>query len=339
MSAFLHSFTQAVFLLVLSQLMGVAHAAQPVRESEYLEIDGARLYTLIRGDDETRPILLWLHGGPGGAERPLFRYYNGELESRFIAVYYDQRGAGRSFDAKADPALLTIDRHLEDLDAVVDYLRKKLGKRQVILAGHSWGGALGLLYAEAHPGKVSALLAIAPLIDARAGQDEQYESVSHEATKREDTKALETIEAAGHPPYDSVENSLAIEHLADRYGFVYHTKPHRMTMMLSGLLRGLATPWEIPKIIRANNVSLAAMKDEIDGLDLTTSVTSLDVPVYFLLGRFDHHVGSDIAAAYSSDLDAPHKEIIWFEESAHNPPFEEPHKFNETVEQLVGRQP
>ena len=74
-----------------------ASGAQPasIDESEYLPVDGARLYLLVRGRDETAPVLLWLHGGPGAAERPLFRYFNGELEKSFVVAYWDQRGAGR----------------------------------------------------------------------------------------------------------------------------------------------------------------------------------------------------------------------------------------------------
>ena len=61
---------------------------------EYLDVAGARLYLLIRGADRGAPVLLWLHGGPGGAERPLSRYYNHELEDHFVVAYWDQRGAG-----------------------------------------------------------------------------------------------------------------------------------------------------------------------------------------------------------------------------------------------------
>jgi pimeloyl-ACP methyl ester carboxylesterase len=66
------------------------------------------MYLLTRGADRSAPVLFWLHGGPGGAERPVFRYFNSELENHFVVVYWDQRGAGRSFDLKADPHRLTI---------------------------------------------------------------------------------------------------------------------------------------------------------------------------------------------------------------------------------------
>jgi hypothetical protein len=59
-------------------------------------VDGAEFFLLTRGADRRAPVLLWPHGVPGAAERPLFRYFNGELEQDFAVAYRDQRGAGRS---------------------------------------------------------------------------------------------------------------------------------------------------------------------------------------------------------------------------------------------------
>ena len=154
--------------------------------SEQLVVDDAKLFLLVRGADRNAPVLVWLHGGPGGAERPLFRYFNGELEENFVVVYFDQRGAGRSFDPEAESGRLSVTRHLADLDAVVDHLRQALGRTQVILVGHSWGGALGLLYAHTHPEKVSALLAVSPLVSTRQQQQAQYDFVRAEALRRKD---------------------------------------------------------------------------------------------------------------------------------------------------------
>src|SRR4051794_32204726 len=67
-------------------------AASAIARSEYVQVDAARLFLNVRGADRRAPVLLWLHGGPGGAERPLFRYYDSALEKRFVVAYWDQRG-------------------------------------------------------------------------------------------------------------------------------------------------------------------------------------------------------------------------------------------------------
>ena len=112
--------------------------------------------------------------------------------------------------------------------------------------------------------------------------------------------------------------------------------PRRGWTLVSGILNGLVTPWEIPRLIRGNEVSLAAMHAELQELDLARSVPAVDVPVVFLLGRYDRHVDAKLAAAYLEALAAPSKRLVWFERSAHNVPFEEPERFGETVVSELG---
>jgi pimeloyl-ACP methyl ester carboxylesterase len=325
------SFAVALSVASATVAASTSDAGGSVSRSDYWSIDGARHFMTVRGADRRAPVLLWLHGGPGGAERPLFRYYDADLETRCVVAYWDQRGAGRSFDPNADPKQLTIARHLADLDGIVDALRTEFGASRVVLLGHSWGGALGLMYARDHADKVAAVIAIAPVVDTVAQQQAQYAFVVAEATRRNDRDVLAKFEAIGAPPYPSADAVLAAEAIADRYGAVYHARPNRMSVMVQGIFRGLVTPWEIPRFIRGNNVTLAAMNDELLGLHLPTAVPSLDVPVFFFLGRYDRHADANVAARYVDALGAPVKRVVWFENSAHNVPFEEPDAFTRSV--------
>jgi proline iminopeptidase len=80
---------------------------------------------------------------------------------------------------------------------------------------------------------------------------------------------------------------------------------------------------------------LDAMTPELLKLDLERLVPSVEVPVFFFLGCYDHHVSSAIAAHYFDRLRAPYRRAIWFAYSAHNPPFEEPERFNEAVVSMI----
>jgi len=86
----------------------------------------------------------------------------------------------------------------------------------------------------------------------------------------------------------------------------------------------------------ANDVWLEAMTPELLTLDLRQAVPSVRVPVFFFLGRYDHRIGSAIAARYFESLEAPYKRLIWFEHSAYNVPFEEPARFDDTVTRELG---
>jgi pimeloyl-ACP methyl ester carboxylesterase len=133
------------------------------------------------------------------------------------------------------------------------------------------------------------------------------------------------------PSFDDVGEELAIERLVQRYGGIFHEEPNRVWVMLRAIFSGLVTPSEIQRLIHANNVTLDAMRQELLGLDLTRSVPTVQVPVLFCLGRYDHHLDARIAAAYFAALRAPIKQATWFENSAHNVPFEEARLFTSTI--------
>jgi pimeloyl-ACP methyl ester carboxylesterase len=58
----------------------------------------------------------------------------------------------------------------------------------------------------------------------------------------------------------------------------------------------------------------------------------IDVPVILLQGRHDYVAPVSILEAYYQALQAPKgKQIIWFDESAHMPQWEEPGKFRDTL--------
>ena len=68
-------------------------------------------------------------------------------EDFFTVVQYDQRGAGKSYrlnDPERLATTLTFERYRDDAIELIELLRKRYGKRKVILLGHSWGSAVGL---------------------------------------------------------------------------------------------------------------------------------------------------------------------------------------------------
>jgi pimeloyl-ACP methyl ester carboxylesterase len=54
-------------------------------------------------------------------------------------------------------------------------------------------------------------------------------------------------------------------------------------------------------------------------VDFREQATQLEVPVYFLLGRHDVNAPPVLTEEYYELVSAPHKELIWFEHSGHNP--------------------
>src|SRR5437868_11860128 len=63
-----------------------------IAELEPVELNGYPQWLLIRGQDVSRPVLLFLHGGPGESNMWLAHYTMREMEHYFVCVNWDQRG-------------------------------------------------------------------------------------------------------------------------------------------------------------------------------------------------------------------------------------------------------
>jgi proline iminopeptidase len=110
----------------------------------FVDANGAALWTATRG--RGGPVLL-IHGGPGICD--YLEPVAGMLEDMATVHRYEQRGCGRS------PELEPID--ITTLVADIDLLRVAWGHERWVVVGHSWGAALALLYAIAHPERVTKL--------------------------------------------------------------------------------------------------------------------------------------------------------------------------------------
>jgi len=86
--------------------------------------------------------------------------------------------------------------------------------------------------------------------------------------------------------------------------------------------------------LKAFFFSAYALEDEIFNTDLTT-IKELKIPVYFLMGRHDWNLPTSLTVKFNEQLTAPKKEIIWFENSGHEPLEEEAEMFNRVVAGIV----
>lgn len=102
------------------------------------------------------PVVVF-HGGPGSGLNPKHTAYFDYHRHR--VVLFDQRGAGRS-GVLGSIAANTTQHTLQDAEAI----RVALGFNDWVILGGSWGGALGLAYAEANPDRVRSLIVRSSLI-------------------------------------------------------------------------------------------------------------------------------------------------------------------------------
>ena len=221
---------------------------------------------------------------------------------------------------------MTIAQFERDLDELVDLVRRRLHKRKVVLLAHSWGAVLGSLYAAHHPDKVSAYVAVTPLVDKRRQDRLSYQFALAEARQRDDGRAIDQLQAIG-PVLRTVDDELTLGSIVERYGGTfYRNRLSTGKLIRAAMQTDEADIADLVKFGRGNRFSLRSLWPEYSQVDLR-GITSFAMPVFFLLGRDDRHVPSVVAAEHFERIEAPLKRLVWFEESAHNPPFEQAHRF------------
>ncbi|TCK19575.1 prolyl aminopeptidase [Thiogranum longum] len=108
------------------------------------------LYVEECGNPAGIPVL-FVHGGPGGGCEPWHRQFFDP--DRYRIVLFDQRGCGRS-----TPHASLENNTTQALTGDMEQLREHLGIERWMLFGGSWGSTLSLLYAQACPERVLALV-------------------------------------------------------------------------------------------------------------------------------------------------------------------------------------
>jgi proline iminopeptidase len=125
-----------------------------------IEMNGSRFHLQTFGDP-ANPVIVFLHGGPGGDYRSFLalgaRDGGYSLADEYFLVYWDQRGAGLSQRHNKD--VLTLDVYDADLDSLVN--RYSPG-RPAYLIGVSWGGMYATSYINDHPSRVAGAVLIEP---------------------------------------------------------------------------------------------------------------------------------------------------------------------------------
>ena len=307
--------------------------AGSIAEIQYMRLGGVDQWVMIRGERIDNPPLILLHGGPGLSETSFFRYFNAPLEKSFTVVYWDQRGAGKSFDPAIPRSSMTAEQFIADLDGLVDAVRARLGKPKVTLFGHSWGSVLGVLYAARFPQKVAAYVGSGQIGDAAAAEAASYAIALAEARRAGKRKAVKELTAIGPPPY-SAESLWTERTWLSRLDGQLSAKS--LLKLGRVFLRSKESSiFEVPGTFRALRWSIDAMWAESSTIDLHRLAPALQVPVFFFLGRNDHWVPPETSVAYYEALTAPAKTLLWFEKSGHEPFMDEPDAFNAAMTGLV----
>jgi proline iminopeptidase len=139
------------------------------------------------GNNPKAKILL-LNGGPGGTHEYFQCFENFLPQEGVEFIYYDQLGCGNS-DNPNDTAYWDLDRFVEEVEQVRKALN--LGKENLYLLGHSWGGILAMQYALKYQDNLKGLI-VSNMMSSCPDYDKYAENV---LAKQFDPVVLDTIMA------------------------------------------------------------------------------------------------------------------------------------------------
>jgi pimeloyl-ACP methyl ester carboxylesterase len=304
-----------------------------VERLERVRIGGIDQWVSIRGRDKRNPVLLFIHGGPGYISMPMSWWFSRDWEEYFTVVQWDQRGAGKTYllndPAKIAPTL-SLHRMVDDAEEMADWTRKELGKKKIFVVGHSWGSYLGLQLAKRHPEWLYAYIGVGQLTDGPESERRGWAFAIDAARRAGNKEAVNELEAIA--PYFSPSHPSSLKGIytqrkwLDLYGGVMAHRDGNSAESALARLSPDYTDDEIPRIWEGNDFSEQYLLAQVLSLNLT-DIRKLDCPLIIFAGRYDVNVNSQVVAEWFANVNAPSKQLVWFENSAHLPMTEEPGKF------------
>ena len=307
--------------------------AGSLSEKIRVPINGVDQGMFIKSTNVEHPVLLFVHGGPGMPEYWLTERYPTGLEDYFTVVWWEQRGAGLSYDPRLTEEEMTVEQFVADTVEVTRYLIDRFDHGQIYLMGHSWGSYIGIQAAARAPELYHAYIGVGQLTHQIESEQLAYDYALSYYDSVGDQRMLRKLEAA--PPGTSIPLPRDYLELRDEY---MHRAGIGTTRDMTSVITGIFLPsWRFREYTLMEKVNLWRGKifsrqssfrlwDTMLATDLRTTVPKLEIPTYFLHGRHDYTCAYPLASNHLDVLDAPVKGFYTFEESAHSPMFEEPER-------------
>ena len=308
--------------------------ADPIAVLEAVQIGGMTQWLLIRGQDRSAPVLLWLHGGPGAAQMPLAHATTRALERDFVVVHWDQRGAGRSNPRDFDPATMTLEQFLRDAHAVTRHLQARLGTERIIVLGHSWGTMLGARLVARWSEDYAGYIGVGQQVSTARGIEVTLDRLA--PLIRASGRADHLLWLEGATPDELLDHSAYVEmmQMLDAYGGGMNLPVWRLAVLL----------------IRAPEYNLRDLWRWLDGAkrgsgpmwpdyrarELMAGVPLMPVPMLLISGARDLNTPVELVVEWFEAAEAPQdKRHLVFETSGHAPVLTEPVRFVDEIRKFA----
>ncbi|MER2996924.1 alpha/beta fold hydrolase [Pontibacter populi] len=321
-----------LLIIVLALFSGrLAAQTNSINEERFLSIGGIEQWVTISGEDSSKPVVLFLHGGPGSTMNPYDDTMYGYWKKDFVLVNWDQRGAGRTFGRNAPEEVsedywienpLTVEQMTADGIVLAEYLTKHLGKQKIILIGTSWGSILGAKMALARPDLFSAYIGHSQVVNFSEGLAHAYKAVYKMAENANDQESVGVLTQLGSPPYENAKKEGQLLRIIKKYE-------------KANSIPAPADWWKLKSeydnekdaqdryngddysFIHFAGFKAMGIKSMGAGVNFRKDGLEYKIPIYFIQGEEDILTPKELAKAYYDQVKAPKKEFVLVPGAAH----------------------
>lgn len=301
---------------------------------ERITLGGIQQTILIQAEDTTKPVLLFVHGGPSlplpgvsskGRDYTIATNTK-ELVKHFVVVFWDQRGTGKSYNDNIPRETMTIKQFVSDANELTDYLRNRFNQEKLFLAGHSWGSTISLTLVSTYPEKFHSYVGLSQIVSWTENDRLALEWLKKEAKRRGNNKAMKELEEVGEPPFlISFQQWSVIRKWQRNFNTIVYTDETIKHPGLFGVTKEMfqAEDYSIKDVINTfykgfKLVYTQSFIEELATNNFMESVKEIPIPITFIHGKKDFHVNGSLVEDYFNRLDAKQgKRLIWAEKSAH----------------------
>jgi pimeloyl-ACP methyl ester carboxylesterase len=300
-----------------------------LKEEKFVLINGIEQWITIKGESE-KPVILFIHGGPGSPISPYADNIYNDWEKDFILVQWDQRGTGKTYGRSAPEELspaylkanpLTMEQMTNDGIEVTEYLLKHLNKQKVILFGTSWGSALAVKMASNRPDLFYAYVGHSQIVNPTI-DEEFYNKIYQIAQSKNDAEALKKLDEIGKPPYDAAKKFGQLFRIIKKYEKANSVPAPESWFVVTKNYdnqkdekdREEGDDYSFVNYTGDKKLEVQSMSATID---LLRDNTIFKIPVFLIQGEEDILTPKEKTKVYFNKIKAPQKQYYLLPNTAH----------------------
>jgi len=311
------SFLLGLLIFTLAASASEQSSNARVDQTRFVPLGSLEQWISIRGENRSNPVLLVVHGGPGEAQWPQAEVYK-PWERVFTVVQWDQRGAGHTYGRYGEKTPdVTLDRISKDGVELAEYLCRELGKKEIIILGHSWGSLVATRMVQMRPDLFAAYVGTGQVASWMAMVNIQYDLLLAKERKDGNQATVKELQAIGRPGPTNGDHWSFL----GRYNFRSLWAPSDQEWLRH--LRGQVAELKAREPAQFKNLEdgmqFTAEHVVLDQIAADLPKTACDIhTAYFVIqGQDDVITPTQAAVDYFGCIKAPKKELILIPNAGH----------------------